>query len=69
MSQESARGRHLAVKCILSEPLIFQIDRLKTPIGEMLIVLDREENLRAVDWADYEGRMLRLLRIQCGRSG
>jgi len=35
----------------------------------MLVVLDREENLRAVDWADHEERMLRLLRKHYGKSG
>jgi methylated-DNA-[protein]-cysteine S-methyltransferase len=45
------------------------IDRLNTPIGEMLIVADYDGNLRAVDWADYEARMHRLLRIHYGRNG
>jgi methylated-DNA-[protein]-cysteine S-methyltransferase len=52
-----------------SEPLSIRIDRLKTPIGEMLIVTDREANLRAVDWTDCEERMHRLLRIHYSRIG
>jgi methylated-DNA-[protein]-cysteine S-methyltransferase len=49
------------------EPLSIWIDRLKTPIGQMLIVTDREAKLRAVDWIDCEERMLRLLRIHYGK--
>jgi len=33
------------------------IARLDTPIGEMLIVIDHEGQLRAADWADHETRM------------
>jgi methylated-DNA-[protein]-cysteine S-methyltransferase len=50
-----------------SLPLL--IDRVNTPIGEMLIVADREGNLRAVDWADYETRMFRILRLHYGDKG
>jgi methylated-DNA-[protein]-cysteine S-methyltransferase len=35
----------------------------------MLVVEDREDNLRAVDWVDYETRMLDLLRLHYGKSG
>ena len=45
------------------EPLLLLVNRLSTPIGELLIVSDRDQNLRAVDWADCEERMRRLLRI------
>ncbi|WP_313899764.1 methylated-DNA--[protein]-cysteine S-methyltransferase [Tunturiibacter lichenicola] len=53
----------------MSERLLLQIDRLDTPIGEMLIVTDLEGYLRAVDWADYETRMNRLLRVHYGTDG
>lgn len=45
------------------------IDRIDTPIGEMVIVADHDGNLRAVDWSDYEPRMLRLLRRHYGANG
>jgi methylated-DNA-[protein]-cysteine S-methyltransferase len=45
----------------MSAPLRLMVDRLKTPIGEMLIVADHDARLRAVDWAEYEPRMLRIL--------
>lgn len=45
------------------------IDRIETPIGELLLVADNEGNLRAIDWADYEDRMLRLLRLHYGKDG
>jgi methylated-DNA-[protein]-cysteine S-methyltransferase len=52
----------------MSDPLSLLIDRLDTPIGEMLIVMDHEGYLRAVDWADHEPRMHRLLTIHYGQS-
>jgi methylated-DNA-[protein]-cysteine S-methyltransferase len=45
------------------------LDRVETPIGVLLVVADQEGNLRAVDWADYEERMLRLLRRHYGKGG
>lgn len=53
----------------MAERLALLIDRLNTPIGEMLIVVDIEGNLRAVDWADYETRMTRLLGLHYGEQG
>lgn len=45
------------------------LDRVETPIGVLLVVADHEGNLRAVDWVDYEERMLRLLRRHYGKDG
>ncbi|MEQ8813291.1 MAG: methylated-DNA--[protein]-cysteine S-methyltransferase [Thalassobaculum sp.] len=42
--------------------LDFLVDRLPTPIGELLVVADAAGRLRAVDWADYEHRLNDLLR-------
>ncbi len=53
----------------IPETLYLRIDRLDTPIGELLIVTDRENNLRGVDWADHENRMHRLLRLHYGEVG
>lgn len=53
----------------MSETLELIIDRIDTPIGEMVIVADHEGNLRAADWTDHEARMLRLLRRQYGENG
>lgn len=52
-------------------PEIIQLflDQLDTPIGRLLIVSDGEGNLRALDWADYEQRMERLLRLHYGQEG
>jgi methylated-DNA-[protein]-cysteine S-methyltransferase len=44
------------------------IDRFPTPIGELVLIADHEGNLRAVDWADYEPRMLRLLKHHYGAN-
>ena len=45
------------------------IDRIATPIGELLLVVDYDGNLRAIDWSDYESRMLRLLRLHYRKDG
>jgi methylated-DNA-[protein]-cysteine S-methyltransferase len=44
----------------------FGLDRLETPIGTALLIVDTQGYLRALDWADYESRMLDLLRLQYG---
>jgi len=53
----------------MAEILQLFINRIETPIGKMLVVADREENVRAVDWTDYEQRMHRLLCLHYGASG
>ena len=45
----------------MAEPLDLLVDRLGTPIGELLIVADRQGNLRTIDWTDHEARMRKLL--------
>ncbi|MBZ4400467.1 methylated-DNA--[protein]-cysteine S-methyltransferase [Myxococcus sp. MISCRS1] len=47
----------------------FLIDRTDTPIGELVIIADREGHLRAVDWTEHEARMLQLLRLHYGEKG
>lgn len=42
-----------------------QIDRFASPLGEILLVVDGDE-LVALDYADYEERMLRLLARRYG---
>ena len=44
-----------------TEPLALLVDRLATPIGELLIVADRAGNLRTIEWTDHEARMRQLL--------
>jgi methylated-DNA-[protein]-cysteine S-methyltransferase len=46
----------------------FLLDRIATPIGVALLVTDAEGHLCALDWADYEHRMVELMRQQYGRS-
>jgi methylated-DNA-[protein]-cysteine S-methyltransferase len=53
----------------MTEVLQLLTDRIQTPIGEMLIVADRQGNLRATDWTDHETRMHRLLRLHYGKNG
>jgi methylated-DNA-[protein]-cysteine S-methyltransferase len=53
----------------MAETLHLLIDRIETPIGEMLIVADRDGHLRAIDWTDHETRMLRLLRLHYSDEG
>ncbi len=52
----------------MHDVLLLFIDRIDTPIGELLFVADDAGKLRAVDWADHELRMLRLLRLHYGKD-
>ncbi len=46
--------------------LVFQLQRLPTATGTMLLVSDAQGRLRAADWQDREARLQRLLRLQYG---
>ncbi len=52
----------------MAEPIEMLVDRLATPIGELLIVADRAGNLRTIDWTDHEARMRLLLDRQYGKG-
>ncbi len=45
-----------------AQPETLTLDRVDTPVGEVLLVTDGEGAVRALDFADYEDRMSRLLR-------
>ena len=47
----------------------FQIDRIASPLGTLLVVCDDAGRLRALDFHDYEARMQRLLRVHYGERG
>ena len=51
------------------ESLELVVDRLPTPIGELLIVADRAGKLRTIDWTDHEARMRQLLDRYYGKGG
>jgi len=53
----------------MAEVLQLLIDRIETPIGEMVIVADHDGNLRAADWTEHETRMQRLLQRHYGENG
>jgi methylated-DNA-[protein]-cysteine S-methyltransferase len=53
----------------MADKLQLFLERIDTPIGELLLVADRDKNLRAVDWTEYEPRMRRLLRLHYGEDG
>jgi len=52
----------------MAEPLALLIDRLATPIGELLIVADSDGNLRTIDWTDHDARMRRLMDRYYGKG-
>lgn len=43
------------------EPLTLTLDRMQSPVGEVLVATDADGAVRAIDFADYEPRMRRLL--------
>ena len=42
-------------------PESLTLDRITTPVGEVLLVVDADGAVRALDFHDYEPRMMRLL--------
>jgi methylated-DNA-[protein]-cysteine S-methyltransferase len=53
----------------MAEVLQLLVDRIRTSIGELVIVTDERGRLRAIDWREFEQRMQRLLDIHYGRGG
>ena len=41
--------------------LTFQLSRVSTPLGVMLVATDSDGRLRVLDWENYEARMRRLI--------
>ena len=52
----------------MAEPLAMLVDRLATPIGELIVIADTEGRLRTIDWTDHEPRMKRLLDRYYGKG-
>ncbi|OYX00353.1 MAG: cysteine methyltransferase [Caulobacter vibrioides] len=50
----------------MTRPARLFLDRLPSPIGDLLIVADETGLLRAVDFHDFEPRMRRLARLHYG---
>ncbi len=44
-----------------AQPETFILDRIATPVGEVLLVVDADGAVVALDFEDYEARMMRLL--------
>lgn len=44
-----------------ARPETLTLERIATPVGEVLLVTDAEGAVRALDFSDYEPRMMRLL--------
>ena len=58
-----------------TQPEAFTLDRIATPVGEVLLVTDADGAVRAFDFTDYEARMMKLLarhygevRLAAGRA-
>src|SRR5258708_16755478 len=45
------------------------LDRLDTPLGELLIAADQDGNLRATSWSDYQIYLRPSLELHYGRNG
>lgn len=52
----------------MTESIVLIRDQLSTPLGELLVVTDSKAAVRALDWLDYEARMLRLLGLHYGAT-
>jgi methylated-DNA-[protein]-cysteine S-methyltransferase len=53
----------------MDQVLQLSIDRIETPIGEMLIVADHDGNLRATIWTDHEEHLRPVLQLHYGKNG
>jgi methylated-DNA-[protein]-cysteine S-methyltransferase len=61
------QASHLArTISIMADLIAFNLDRMTTPLGTMLVVTDNDGRLRALDWSDYEERLQRLLQRHYG---
>ena len=47
-------------------PMSLTLDRIPSPVGEVLVVVDADGAVRALDFHDFEERMRRLLRRHYG---
>jgi methylated-DNA-[protein]-cysteine S-methyltransferase len=47
----------------MTQALVLTRDQLATPVGTLYVVTDEAGVVRALDWQDFEERMLRLLRL------
>ena len=52
----------------MNDLLELLIDRIDTPIGEMILIADNDGNLRVIDWTDHEDRMHIFLRRYYGND-
>ena len=52
----------------MAEVQTFFVDRLATPIGELIVIADNEGRLRTIDWTDHEVRMKQLLDRYYGKG-
>jgi methylated-DNA-[protein]-cysteine S-methyltransferase len=46
------------------QQMVFELERMSTPCGELLFATDEDGNLRVVEWDEYRARMEQLLRLQ-----
>lgn len=53
----------------MADPLPLLVDRLPTPVGELIVVADREDRLRAMHFADREEKLNDELRLHYGPKG
>ena len=53
----------------MTELLHLLVDRLDTPLGELMIVADGEGRLRAMHWIDHEDKLRDELRLHYGADG
>jgi methylated-DNA-[protein]-cysteine S-methyltransferase len=44
------------------------LDRMRTPLGQALLITDEDHRLRALDWEDHAARLQRQLRLHYGSN-
>jgi methylated-DNA-[protein]-cysteine S-methyltransferase len=48
------------------KPLVFRLERVPAPCGDMLVATDEQGSMRALEWDGFEGRLHRYLRLRYG---
>jgi methylated-DNA-[protein]-cysteine S-methyltransferase len=52
-----------------TKPYAFALDCIRTPIGTVLVAVDSDARLRALEWVEHRERMERRLRLHYGADG
>jgi methylated-DNA-[protein]-cysteine S-methyltransferase len=65
---DTACGSFWEIRVLERLPERLTLDRMRTPLGQALLITDEEHRLRALDWEDQAARMQHQLRLHYGSN-